>query len=279
MDVIDPQSSKRPGFPTQQIIQISIQLLALALLIGWSFRILDPFITPVIWAAILAVALYPLQQRLKKLLGNRGGLAATIITLLMLALIILPSVLLGLKTADEVKDTVAQYHAGKIMIPPPSERVKDWPLVGSQAYGLWNEASNGVDSLISKHPDEVKEITGKSVALLASTGKGLFLFALSIIISGLLLSYAENAGIFMRKLFSRLIGHSRLDMAEVSVITIRNVVKGILGVAFIQAALAAGGFLVAGIPAAGIWALLNSAMQIFIISLRKHSIAISQQCS
>ena len=94
---------KRPGFPTQQIIQISIQLLALALLIGWSFRILDPFITPVIWAAILAVALYPLQQRLKKLLGNRGGLAATIITLLMLALIILPSVLLGLKTADEVK--------------------------------------------------------------------------------------------------------------------------------------------------------------------------------
>ena len=57
------------------------------------------------------------------------------------------------------------------------------------------QASNGVDSLISKHPDEVKEITGKSVALLASTGKG-FSFALSIIISGLLLSYAENAGIF-----------------------------------------------------------------------------------
>ena len=78
----------------------------------------------------------------------------------------------------------------------------------------------------------------------------------------------------MRKLFSRLIGHSRLDMAEVSVITIRNVVKGILGVAFIQAALAAGGFLVAGIPAAGIWALLCLILSIIQIGVLPVSIGI-----
>lgn len=274
MDNSDDNSIKKSVFPTKQIIQVSIQLLALALLIGWSFRILDPFITPVIWAAILAVALYPIHQRLKKILGNRGGLAAALITILMLALIILPSVMLGLKTADEVKDAISQYHAGKIAIPPPSEQVKTWPLVGSQAYGLWSEASTGVDSLISKHPDQVRDITSKSVALLASTGKGIFLFALSIIISGLLLSYAQSAGVFMRRLFNRLLGNSKIDMAEVSIVTIRNVVKGILGVAFIQSALAAGGFLIAGIPAAGIWALLCLILAIIQIGVLPVSIGV-----
>ncbi|HEX3768482.1 MAG TPA: hypothetical protein VHT72_08895, partial [Puia sp.] len=65
---------------SRQIIHLAIQLLALAFLIYWCFQILGPFFTPIIWAAILAVSLYPLHQRLKKLLKGRGVLAAVILT-------------------------------------------------------------------------------------------------------------------------------------------------------------------------------------------------------
>jgi predicted PurR-regulated permease PerM len=47
-----------------------------------------------------------------------------------------------------------------------------------------------------------------------------------------------------------------MDVTSIATVTIRNVVKGILGVAVIQSALAGIGMLVAGIPYAGIWALL-----------------------
>jgi predicted PurR-regulated permease PerM len=44
-------------------------------------------------------------------------------------------------------------------------------------------------------------------------------------------------------------------MASITALTIRNVVKGILGVAIIQSTMAAIGFIAAGIPAAGLWVL------------------------
>ena len=47
-----------------------------------SLTLLAPFAIMVIWAVILAVALYPAFAALRRLLGGRGGLAATLITLL-----------------------------------------------------------------------------------------------------------------------------------------------------------------------------------------------------
>ncbi|HEY5140866.1 MAG TPA: AI-2E family transporter, partial [Methylococcales bacterium] len=46
------------------------------------------------------------------------------------------------------------------------------------------------------------------------------------------------------------------DFADLAEATIRSVANGILGVALIQSLLAGLGFMVAGVPAAGLWALL-----------------------
>jgi predicted PurR-regulated permease PerM len=43
-------------------IDIAIRIGVLALLIAWCFQILRPFITPVIWGTIIAIALYPVCQ-------------------------------------------------------------------------------------------------------------------------------------------------------------------------------------------------------------------------
>jgi predicted PurR-regulated permease PerM len=57
-------------------------------------------------------------------------------------------------------------------------------------------------------------------------------------------------------------------------ITIRNVARGILGVAFIQAFLAGLGFLVAGIPGAGLWALFGFVLAIVQIGVGPVVIAV-----
>ena len=46
------------------------------------------------------------------------------------------------------------------------------------------------------------------------------------------------------------------EFAEISNVTIKNVAKGILGVAIIQSTLAGIGFILAGVPYAGLWALI-----------------------
>jgi predicted PurR-regulated permease PerM len=245
---------ERP-FPSRQIINLAVQLLALGLLLTWCFKILSPFISLVIWGVVLAVALYPLQQKLKKLLKGRGTLAAVIITIISVLIIILPAIWLGMTTAKEIKAFSSEYRAGTLKIPPPKASVQSWPLIGNKAHAIWDKASRGLDSLIQQYPAQVKAVAGAGLGLIASTSKGILLLTASIIIAGVFLSYSESAAKGARALFNRLFHTSSFDMATISALTIRNVVKGILGVAVIQSTMAAIGFVAAGIPGAGLWVL------------------------
>lgn len=243
------------AIPSRQIFNLAIQFLALGLLLVWCFKILSPFISLVVWGIVLAVALYPFHQKLKKLLKQRGTLAAVIITLLSLLIIIVPAIWLGLTTAREVKAFSEAYGSGHVTIPAPSATVKDWPLIGNKTYEVWNKASTGIDSLAQHYPSQMRTVVGTALGFAASTTKGVLLLTASIIISGVFLSYSEGSAKAAKALFNRLTRSSSIDMANMSALTIRNVVKGILGVAVIQSTLAAIGFIAAGIPAAGLWVL------------------------
>lgn len=252
----NPETSKSAAIKSRQIIHITLQLLALAFLLSWCFQILAPFFTPIIWAAILAVTLYPLHQKIKRKLKGKGMLAAILLTSMILILFFLIGSWLGIRTASEIKTTVSNYKEGKLKIPSPPESVKQWPVIGKKAFLIWTQLTTGADTIIQKYPEEVRSITSTAIELLATTGKGLLVFAVSILISGIFLAYGEQSSDFARTVFNRLINSTKFDMATITAVTIRNVVKGILGVAVIQSVCAGLGFIVAGIPYAGIWTLL-----------------------
>jgi len=254
-------------YKSKQVIHIALQLLALAFLLNWCIQIIAPFFNPIMWAAILAVTLYPLHQKLKRKLKGKGVLAAVLITVVIFCLFIVTGSWLGIKTGSEIKTELNDYRDGKLKIPDPPESVKNWPIVGRKAYQLWSQMSTGADILIQKYPEQVKTIAGYGVSLLATTGKGLFIFAISILISGVFLAYGEESAHFARTIFNRLINSTKFDMASISAITIRNVVRGILGVAIIQSLCAGLGFVVAGIPYAGIWTLLCLVLAIVQIGI------------
>jgi predicted PurR-regulated permease PerM len=261
-------------FQTKEIIEVALQLIALAFLLIFCFNVLAPFFEPVIWAAILAVALYPLHQRLKVAFKGKGTWAAVLITFLMVALLVLPAVWLTITTASQVKDVATAYKAGQITIPPPTEKVKSWPLIGNKAYGLWTSASTNLDSLIQENPETVKSVAGTGIALFASTGKGILFITIAIIISGVFLSYSTQSADFAKRLFQRLLHSKTFDMTSLAASTIRNVVKGILGVALIQSALVGAGLFIAGIPYAGVWIFLCVILAIVQIGILPVSIGV-----
>jgi predicted PurR-regulated permease PerM len=262
-----PETNQPTRINSRQIIHTLLQLLALALLLGWCFQILAPFFNLIIWAAILAVSLYPLHKKIKRKLKGKGVLAAVLLTIVIFGLFILVGSWLGIKTGSEIKAEISNYQEGKLKIPPPPQTVKQWPVIGEKAYQFWTQLNTGMDTIIQKYPEEIKTITSYGLQLLATTGKGLFILAMSILISGIFLAYSEQSSKFASSVFNRLINSTTFDMAAISAITIRNVVRGILGVSIIQSICAGIGFVFAGIPYAGIWTLLCLILAIIQIGI------------
>lgn len=267
-------SNEKSGFKHNPIIHYTLQLLALALLLIACYMILAPFITLMVWASVLAITLYPLQKRIASRLGGRNGWAASIITVLMMAILIAPAVWLLLSTVKEIRELAELYRAGQFDIPPPPENVKGWPLVGNKIFNLWASANSNLTELITEHTDQVKVISLKFLDLLASTGKGILLFTLAVVASGVLLAYAKPSGEFAKSLFIKLLGKMGADMTDLAEVTVRNVAKGILGVAFIQSMLAGIGFVLAGIPLAGLWIVICLVLAIVQIGILPVSIGV-----
>ncbi|HOX83765.1 MAG TPA: AI-2E family transporter [Chryseolinea sp.] len=271
METVD---SKNGDLTKSPVISHAIQLTALALLLVWCFKIIQPFVALVVWGTVLATALYPLHQGLTKKLRGRNSLSAVIITVLMLAIIIGPAVWLLFSSFSELKELGTTYREGNLSIPPPPDKVKTWPIIGGKADELWMQASKNLTLLLQEHTDQLKPLLLGLLALLASTSKGILLFTLAIVVSGVMLAFATPAGAVVKSLFIKLAGKHGENMSEVAELTVRNVAKGVLGVAVIQSLLAGIGFVVVGIPFAGLWILICLVLAIVQIGIVPVSIGV-----
>ena len=235
----------------EMAIDIAIRIGVLSLLIAWCFQILRPFITLVIWGAIIAISFYPICRKLGDLLGNRIKIAASIMIVITLLLIILPSIQMVGSLVDGVIYLNDKIHSGEIKIPPPPESIDSWPVVGKLLKSSWHDASVNLMATLARFAPQLKAISLRVLELAMSTTMGLLQFTLSIVIAGVLMANAKGGGNLARELFVSLAGERGNDFADISTRTIRNVVKGILGVAIIQGLLAGAGFMVAGVQGYG----------------------------
>lgn len=238
------------------VVFYAIQLLVLAIILIKCFHIIEPFLNILLWGFVIAVTLQPLHEKLSKKLKGNKTVASIAITLTMLILIILPSVWLLLASLEEVKVIRNAIHMDQLNLPAPNESVKEWPLVGEKIYNTWTEASLEKSSFILKHKEDLKPVLLKSISLISSTGKGILIFIGAIIISGIILVYSESITNFFKLFFTKIVGEHGNDMNATIMKTIQNVAKGILGVAFLQSTLVGIGLVIAGVPLAGLWAVL-----------------------
>ncbi|UCE83991.1 MAG: AI-2E family transporter [Deltaproteobacteria bacterium] len=241
---------------TGPAIDIAIRIGLIALLIALCFQILRPFISLVIWAIILAIAFFPLCRRLSGVLGGRIKLAAAIITVVTLLVIILPSIRMVGSLVDGTKYINDRIQHSEFKVPPPPDSVESWPLIGESLKSEWYEASTDLKATLTRFQPQLKAMSLRLLRSAMGTTLGLLQFALSIIIAGIFMAHATGGGKMAKDLFVRLAGERGADFADISTKTVRNVVKGILAVAIIQTLLAGTGFMVAGVPGAGLWAFL-----------------------
>ena len=235
----------------------AIQISLLALLVLWCFNIVRPFILPMLWGAIMAVAIYPLFVKAHMKLGGREKLTATLITLTGLAILIIPTVMLSESLVDATQKISADYQAGTLSVPPPADTVKDWPLVGEKLYSVWTLASDNLEAALMKFKPQVGAVGKWFISAAAGAGTGILMFVISIIIAGVFLVYARSGSQALETVLGRVLGQTDgKEFVDIAGATIRSVAQGVLGVALIQSILAGIGMLAIGVPYAGLWALL-----------------------
>lgn len=238
------------------IVDIMVKLGFLFLMLMWCFQITQPFIRPIIWGVLIAIVVHPAFVKIQSRLGGRKKMSAAIITVGLLFLVLVPLYGFLGSLLESVQDIGQQLESKDFNVPPPPERVKEWAFVGENVYRRWDLASTNLEAFLERHEDMISELGRDMLSSVIGTGIGFLKFLLSIVISGVLLVNSEGGSKFARNFFRKLVGDRSDEFASLSSVTIRNVAKGILGVAAIQAALFGIGFLFAGVPYAGLWTLM-----------------------
>ena len=237
------------------VIESAIKISLLGLMLFWCFQIIKPFISLILWGGILAVALYPACILIKNKTGRGKGFAATLISIALLAIIIAPMAMLSSSMIDTGTQISENYAKGEINIPAPSESVADWPLIGEKVYTTWDMFNRSIKDAAEHFKPQIKEIGKWVFTMSTNTGLTLLLFIASIILSAVLMVNAGPIKSASIKITERLTKKQGEDIVNLSIATIRSVAQGVIGIAIIQAALAAPALLLMDVPAAGIWAL------------------------
>lgn len=227
-------------------------ILVLALL---CYRVFSPFLVLMAWAVILAVTLYPLHRALAAKLGGRQGWSATLIALLGIALIVVPSGVLVSSMGDSVQRFVNEVQQNSLEIPPPAASVASWPFVGERVHTVWQDAHADLPALVKRLRPKIQNLTKAAVAMVAGIGLAILTFVAAFIIAGILMAFGEAGDRSSRAIFARLAGPQRgAHLTVLSVATIRAVAQGVVGIAFIQAIAVGLCLLAAGVPLAGVLA-------------------------
>ena len=238
-------------------LEQKIGLIVLAVLLAGCLFVVRPFVSALLWGTVLCVSSWPLYRRLVTLVGGRRTLAAGLMALAMICVILLPFVIIGATLGENVEAlTVALRGWMDAGLPAPPEWLAKVPLVGHQATEYWQGLSADSSKLMEAAKGFIEPISGWLLLVGLGLGRGVLELALSILIAFFLFRDGGKAAQHLGAAVERIAGAQGRHLLKVAGDTVQGVVYGILGTALVQAVMAGIGFLVAGVPGAGVLALL-----------------------
>ena len=165
-------------------IDRTLTLTVLAILIVGCFLVLQPFLTAIVWAAILCATIWPLFVRTRHWFGGRPAIAALVMVLLIALTVLAPFVIVGVTIADNAANVTDQVQELVREGPPePPSWVAGLPLIGERAAATWGMFAHDTARLL----DEARKYFEPARKVLVASGAtvlgGILQLALSIFIA------------------------------------------------------------------------------------------------
>jgi predicted PurR-regulated permease PerM len=254
--VNEEEQSRKYGVSNQELMVFTIRVVCLGVLGYWSLILIMPFLTIIIWSIVLTVALYPIFDWLSARLHGHRGLAAIAITVFTFLVMLGPVTWIALSLVETVRMLFAKFGDGSPVIPPPSGAVKAWPLIGEKVYEAWQLASTNLQALIVEVAPNFKPLGASLLNKAGNIGINLLKFTVALVISGFLFIPGPALVHSAKNLLGRVAAGRGEEFVDLAGATIRNVSRGIIGIAILQGLLVGIGLLLAGVPAAGLFSFL-----------------------
>lgn len=245
----------------QDLARIVLSVIVIGGLMAATFWVLHPFLGAIIWAVMIVVATWPPMLKVERMAGGRRWAAVTVMSLALLLVLVVPlSAAIGTVVghSDDILGWVKGLRAYDI--PSPPAWLEGLPLAGPRLASAWREAAAQGIEVITPYASDV---TRWFVAQLGNFGALFLQLLLTIIASGVLYAYGEDAADWALRFGSRLGGERGAAAVRLSGQAIRSVARGVVVTAVVQALIGGIGLWIAGVPFA---ALLTALMFLLAIA-------------
>jgi predicted PurR-regulated permease PerM len=243
---------------------VALGLLGLAL-----FRIVQPFIAPILWSVLLALLLEPVDRRLRRRLGGRAGLSAGLLTLAATLGVAIPGAAFAVVFTRQVSELLNRFSAdaGRFQLAQPADIFR-LAFIARALQWLEGHLPVTAAQIQQWSIDGAKRL----LELMAASGGSLVLGVLGVFVNLLLtlflLFFFLRDG---REIAGRLVGvmpvradHKKLLAEHLASVT-KAVVLGTLITAGIQGTLVGVGFAVVGFPSPAVFGAIAAALSLLPI--------------
>jgi predicted PurR-regulated permease PerM len=222
--------------------------------------IIQPFVGPILWAGLLALMLFPINEKLRAAFRGRKTAAALVLTLASIVILVVPAIVLGTVFGRQAADLVgrAQTSAAEHQIQRPTD-VLQLPVV--------ERAVQWIESVLPVQPDQITNSlvsAGQQVVQsVVSVGGSLFASVIGMVVAiilalFLLFFFLRDGEGMVARTMALVPLHDRrkaLLLAHLSSV-IQAIVLGSLVTALVQGTLVGIAFVLVGLPTAVVFAVL-----------------------
>lgn len=253
-----PQKQPKFNIELSQRRALFILYLVLTALALWVVR---EFVPAVIWACVIAIALWPLRRRLEtsSWLRDRGAVSAALLTLAVTLLFVLPLVLVAaqaIREAHELGDGLRQLRDHGIPMP---DALAHLPFVGKPLVEWW-QANLATPLHLSPAG---KALHGSSVfaatrAFGLRTAHGAMLFGFMLLTLFFILQAGPRLSERLLNGAHRAFGDDGTRLARRMVASVRGTVTGLVAVGVGEGVLLTLAYLFADVPHAALLGMLTA---------------------
>lgn len=228
-----------------------LAVLALTLLGAGCLLVLWPFLTALVWTAILASTSWPAFLWLDRRVGGRRTLAAILMTLAVTVVLLGPIVAVATALADNVAELGRAAAAlTKEGLPDAPSWLASLPLMGQTMHDYWQQFAHDSQKLMAELEKLAKPAQVFALAFGRMVGKGVLDMGLSVFLAFFFFLHGEALAKRLGVALKRVAGLRATHLLGIVRGTVSGVIYGILGTALAQGVLAAIGFVIAGVPGA-----------------------------
>ncbi len=211
--------------------------------------VLHPFLSAILWAAILSYSTWPVFTWVRVHGRMRRGWAAGVMVLLTTVLIVLPLALAAPAGAQDVAQLRASIEAALSSgLPGAPGWLATVPVLGPTVADYWNEWAADLTAMVSFFRPYFGMMAEQGLNVLLGIAGGLLQFLIALLIAFFFWTSGDQLAAYLLRIVHRIAGVHAERLVTVTGATVRGTVYGILGTALVQWLLTSFGLWLSGVP-------------------------------